>query len=41
VLALRRQLQRLRHDKASQEEQLAALLAGWERYRNRAAREAR
>ena len=33
ILALRRQLQRQRRDKAPQDEQLATLLAGWERYR--------
>ena len=35
VLVLRRALQRLRREKAPQEDQLAALLAGWERYRSR------
>ena len=35
ILMLRRQLQRLRRDKAPQEDQLAALLGGWERFRNR------
>jgi len=35
ILMLRRQLQRLRRDKVPQEEQLAALLTGWERYRGR------
>lgn len=35
VLALRRQLQRMRRDEASAEQQLAALLAGWERFRGR------
>ena len=38
ILVLRRQLQRLRRDKVPQEDQLAALLAGWERYRGRSAR---
>ncbi|TDH61066.1 hypothetical protein E2C06_19000 [Dankookia rubra] len=38
ILALRRQLQRLRRDKVPQEDQLAALLGGWERYRGRAGR---
>jgi hypothetical protein len=38
VLVLRRQLQRLRRDKVPQEDQLAALLAGWERYRGRSSR---
>lgn len=38
ILVLRRQLQRLRRDKVPQEDQLAALLAGWERYRGRPAR---
>lgn len=33
VLGLRSQLQRLRRDEVSQEEQLAALLAGWRRYK--------
>jgi hypothetical protein len=35
ILLLRRALQRLRRNKASQEEQLAALLEGWARYRAR------
>ncbi|MFC7474710.1 hypothetical protein ACFQS7_10120 [Dankookia sp. GCM10030260] len=35
ILVLRRQLQRLRRDKVPQEDQLAALLAGWERCRGR------
>ena len=38
ILVLRRQLQRLRRDKVPQEDQLAALLAGWERYRGRSTR---
>lgn len=33
ILALREQLQRLRRDSASQEDQLNALLAGWERFK--------
>jgi hypothetical protein len=35
ILLLRRQLQRLRREKVPQEDQLAALLAGWERFRGR------
>ena len=38
ILSLRRQLQRLRREKATQDQQLATLLAGWERYRSRRAR---
>lgn len=41
ILALRSVMQKLRNDKASQAEQLAALLAGWERFKERAARNSR
>ena len=37
ILTLRGQMQRLRRERASQEEQLAALLNGWQRYKTHAA----
>ncbi|WP_158537160.1 histidine kinase dimerization/phosphoacceptor domain -containing protein [Humitalea rosea] len=37
ILTLRTQMQRLRRERASQEEQLAALLNGWQRYKAHAA----